>query len=50
VQNTNVTTTIGAGFINNTGAAITHLLIGYAGEQWRDLDCTLHDRRVQDAL
>jgi len=31
----NNTPTIGASFTNNTGAAITSLLISYIGEQWR---------------
>ncbi|MBL9190566.1 MAG: hypothetical protein JNK23_24020 [Opitutaceae bacterium] len=31
----NLTSTIGAGFINNTGATISSITVSYTGEQWR---------------
>jgi len=35
LQSGSLVPTIGAGFTNNTGSAITSLLISYTGEQWR---------------
>ena len=36
VVNGVVSPTIGAGFVNSTGQTITHLLVRYTGEQWRN--------------
>ncbi len=35
VTSTAVSSVIGASFVNNTGAALESLIIGYTGEQWR---------------
>src|SRR3954471_1960233 len=35
LTSSNVTTTIGACFTNNTNHALTSFLIGYSGEEWR---------------
>lgn len=47
LQSGSVTPTIGVGFTNNTGVAITTLTINYTGEQWR---AGVASRTVADTL